>query len=70
MPHEYLDYDHDSAEGLLLSADLLTAYKTAEVEAQQREQNKTPKMREGQTRAGKAKHAMPGRMANLGKKRK
>lgn len=70
MPHEFLDYEKNSIEGLLLSADLLSKYKEEEAEVQERESKKSSRLREGNRKSKRAGKTMPRRTANLPKKRK
>jgi len=70
MPHEYLDFEKVSVEGLLTSADLLTDYRIAEAEATEKERNKNPRLREGAQKTKRAGQVLHGRTKNLPNKRK
>jgi len=70
MPHEFLDFESHSVEGLMLSAALLEDYRIAEGEEMQKERQKSPKARQGSSRASRLKGSHSGRVSRLPKKKK
>lgn len=69
MPHEYLEFEKVSTDGLMLSAGLLQDFREAENAAQIKESKKSPKAREGTKRAQGMKSSHTGRLKNLPKKK-
>ena len=70
FPHEMLEYPRDSTEGILLSIELLANYREEERDITEREQKRSPKIRQGQSKGNRIAKKHPSRVKNLPKKRR
>lgn len=67
MPHEFLEYERNSLEGIMLSAELLSDHRERERIESDKEMAKKPSQRKGEARASKLKSSKPSRLSNLPK---